>query len=121
MGLDMYIQKRVLSSEDIVTFRKEHALHEAFRRLGCSKKIKGCETKDDFNCVEIPLTEEDILEIIKIVKKANYHNQSTYFGDEKMFASEEEEETVKEYLLENLSEALKSIIKGDEVFYTSWW
>jgi len=72
--------------------------------------------EDEFNCVNVQLTWEDLERLEKDIKGESLpETQGFFFGNS---MGDEEE---REYDLEFVEKALKSIEEGYDVFYTSWW
>ena len=125
MGLDMYafkIKKGVITEsvdfevadgteqDDFHYWRKHPNLHGWMENLYRRKGGKA----EDFNCVNVQLTNEDLNALEKVVKRnALPPTQGFFFGE----SSPED----KEGDLQFIQEARRAIDDGFDVFYTSWW
>lgn len=118
MGLDMYgFAKRELTNEELLQkaldpeielsdrvklsyWRKHNALHSWMHEL---YRAKGGE--DDFNCVDLNLEEEDLLELEKAINIENGAYEKSY----------------KESDLEFVNQAMKFLKDGFKIYYTAWY
>jgi len=123
MGLDMYIEIIQDSEEEeeldpVLYWRKQPALHEWFHQLALDKKIEF----DDFNCVPVPLTKEDIFKL-----QQDLNNRTLDFGAKGFFFGSNDsmsEEEIKDWChdrLQDCNKLLKSIEAGNQIQYNSWW
>ena len=121
MGLDSTIRTKG-DFDEIAYWRKVPSVHEWFRQLGIKKGIDGCEDADDFNGINVPITKEDISDLINdlCAKNMNYDVEGFFFGsdsemDDLQFAY------YMKYNFEQIYKILEAFDDGDELYYTSWW
>jgi hypothetical protein len=113
MGLD---QTAFLKSGDnepveITYWRKHPNLQGWMERLYRSKGG----TEKDFNCVAVDLTLTDITRLMQdVVMNALPPTEGFFFGGDS-------DDHYKAQDLEFCNKAIKEILAGNEVFYTSWW
>lgn len=117
MGLDMYAfacEEGQEKLEEIAYWRKHNRLHGWMEALYREKD--GAET---FNCVELPLTEEDLDALEEAVNGRELPSTTGFFfgGD----SYENYERWYKEADLAFIKKARKRLKKGEKVFYYSWW
>ena len=130
MGLDQYayrVEKGIVPEGVEIDFelplntpiedwywRKNHYLQGWMERL---YQLKGGE--DTFNCVNIKLTEQDLLNLKRDIQNKNLEATSGFFfGEDFEYYSEEG------YVSEDLKfvdQALESIADGEDIVYSSWW
>ena len=125
MGLDMYAWRvkanevendfdiaENAETEELFYWRKHHDLHGWMERL---YRDKGG-TAASFNCVKVRLTKED-LERLAADVMANKLPQTTgfFFGVNPPDADSIEND------MEFIGKALDAVLKGDAVYYDSWW
>ena len=109
MGLDQYAFTRKPGEKDtdIMYWRKHADLQGWMQELYYEKG-----GQEDFNCVELSLTKDDLLRLQKEHK--NLESVSGFFwGTSGQY---EEDQTV-----DFIKSALEAIDAGYEVIYTSWW
>ena len=106
---------RKFCHEELMYWRKNNALHGWMEKLYIAKG-----GKEEFNCVPVRLTKEDILQLIADIKQGKLKPTSGFF-----FGSlEYNEQQVDEDLL-FCEKALKFYEdegnKGFSLYYSSWW
>lgn len=119
MGLDMFLFTRRPGSEDrteVAYWRKHPDLHGFIERTF----YKG---RDEFNCVEQPLTEADIDQIQDAVRARVLPNTSGFFFGRSYFPEDNAQERQRQddEDIEKLEKAKDAIRRGDEVFYYAWY
>lgn len=125
MGLDMYaykVPKKLAKGDfeidesftntddtELAYWRKHHVLHGWFYLLYLKKGGKGgCE---NFNCVPVRLTLEDLDTLKKAILIGAFNEDYRYkFSDDE-----------RDYDLKFVKRARKAINDGYEVYYDSWW
>jgi hypothetical protein len=131
MGLDQYtyrVEKGIIpegvevdfelpetqASEDFY-WRKNHYLQGWMERLYVEKG-----GTDSFNCVNLKLTEDDLLRLKKDIEEKNLHKtDGFFFGRDFDYYSED---GYAQRDLKFVEEALESIREeGDDIVYSSWW
>lgn len=96
--------------EELAYWRKHPNLHGWMEQLYRSKGG----TADDFNCVNVALTAEDINQLEWAVMNDELpHTDGFFFG-----ASQPEDKADD---LKFIAAARKALADGKTVFYTSWW
>ena len=97
-------------------WRKHAKLQEFMENLWVNKY----ENTEEFNCVNMPLDEEDILALQEAVKGEELpESQGGFF-----FGHQSQDETTIEYKeqdLEFCAKALKWIKEGKTPYYSCWW
>ena len=97
-------------------WRKHAKLQEFMENLWVNKN----ENTKEFNCVNMPLDEEDILALQEAVKGEELpESQGGFF-----FGHQSQDETTIEYKeqdLEFCAKALKWIEEGKTPYYSCWW
>ena len=122
MGLDQYAFIKVSGTEDtqIAYWRKNNRLQGWMENLHNKKVEAGTVDKVDcFNCVDLPLTLEDLDQLEKDV---NRHNLPKTTGS--FFGSDSYEYRLSDmvaYDLQFIKNARTTINAGNKVYYTSWW
>ena len=126
MGLDQYINAtKNGKTKEIAYFRKQPALQgwmcnlwvEKGKPIPTDKLPEDEENYDDFNCVPVDLTLEDIKRLEADVKSFNlpYDTRGFFFSVE-----EPSKENNKEYL--KVTRKIKGYLtRGYKVEYSSWW
>ena len=128
MGLDMYafaVSKKEVKScgaevefsvekpemEELAYWRKHHDLHGWMEKL---YRDKGGDK--EFNCINMPLTEEDLDQLVlDLEAKKLPPTTGFFFGD-----NPPDDESLKGDL-EFVEKAREELKKGRVVFYSSWW
>jgi len=121
MGLDQYAKTRdpkTGKAEEFKYWRKHNALHGWMENLWRSK---GCPNRDedheDFNCIPLELTHEDLDALEKDLLDSDLPETSGFFfgsstaGDRYYLESD----------LQFVREAREHLDAGLEVAYDSWW
>ena len=122
MGLDMTAYTRAKGAEEtteIQYWRKHNALHGLMEEIWRDKAaIAGQDLGDEqFNCIELPLTEADLDYIESQVKgDALPETSGFFFGNDSRFDEED-----KKADLEFIAKARQALADGLEVCYNSWW
>ena len=124
MGLDHWIERRLPVKdhmEELISWRKEPAIHDWFERLAVEKGIKF----KSFNCVPVRIKKKHIKQLIEdiINDKLDYGRAGFFFGSNIMEPDELAE--WKHDRITELSELLQTM-KDDKDFaykyyYNSWW
>ena len=118
MGLDQYAYSKSKDGKktDLAEWRKHPNLQGWMQRLWESKgRPNEHEDTIDFNCVNLPLTEEDINQLEADVVACRLPSTSGFF-----YGSDADDYYWKTDLafIEKAREALSN---GEEVTYGSWW
>jgi hypothetical protein len=120
MGLDSYIN--VDNVEDgktetvkVVYWRKHNAMHNWFCKEALA--IGLVDNPDDFNCVELPITQNRLNRLIQTVKDGNLEPVGGFFFGNTDYDPKEEMEAD----LADLAKVQEEITSGNEPYYTSWW
>jgi len=103
----------VVDKTEIHYWRKHPAMQGWMKEL---YESKGGE-EPSFNCVNVKVTEEDLLELQRDIK--NDSLASRFEGG--FFFGEEKSNELKDDDLEFISKGLESYSKGYEIYYSSWW
>ena len=120
MGLDQYAYIKENSGEidgkpqeqhvDVATWRKHPNLQGYMESLWRNRGNQG-----EFNCVEVELSKEDILELNSVIIKQDLpETTGCFYGGNA-------DEYYKKADLKFISEALKHINEGSKIYYSSWW
>lgn len=96
----------------IQTWRKHPNLQGWMENLYYEKGGK----KPSFNCVNVELKWEDILELERVIKEGKLPETEGFFFGQSRNSFEEKEKDLR--FIESAKEA---IAEGDFVVYTSWW
>jgi len=121
MGLDMYAYARNKSIRKDVDFKDEDSDEELFywrkhpNLHGWMEDLynkKG--GQEEFNCVNVKLTLEDILALEIDVNGNNLQKTEGFF-----FGSSSEEDKLDD--LNFIKKAKEALNDGKSVYYTSWW
>lgn len=126
MGLDMYanrVKKGLITEavdfniaeneeteQNIHYWRKHPNLHGWMESL---YRKKGGQD-ENFNCVNVQLTEEDLVKLEKDIKEGNLPKTSGFFFGESDGTEIEDD-------LSFIRKAKMAIKDGYDVYYTSWW
>lgn len=121
MGLDQYAKTRDPKTGEVNQFsywRKHNALHGWMENLwsskGCPNKTKDSE---DFNCVPLELTHEDLDALEKDLLDSRLPETSgLFFG-----SSTANDNPHLEKDLDFVAEARRHLDSGLQVAYDSWW
>ena len=125
MGLDQFVlvkaDRQPAPHRVIGQWRKHPNLHGWMEDLWLDKgKPDGADGRE-FNCVELPLLEEDILFCMEAIQNKQLpHTEGFFFGDEDEW-SEDERESQRQEDLAIMKECLAEVQSGREVIYDSWW
>lgn len=120
MGLDMYAysvpQGEDVSAEStersqIAYWRKFNALHGWMEDL--YREREG--GTNDFNCIPLQLTPEDLDRLELDLKKGLTPRQGFFFGAQEIYP-EDVESTV-----DFIAHAREELANGKDVYYDSWW
>ena len=122
MGLDQYAFVEVSGTDDaqIAYWRKHNRLHGWMENLYNKKAEAGLVDKVDcFNCVNLPLTLEDLDQLEKDIDQRNLPKTTgSFFGSDSydgMYVGRDEN------YLQFIKTARVIIKEGNKVYYTSWW
>ena len=96
--------------QDLHYWRKHPNLHGWMENL---YREKGG-TDEQFNCVNLQLTEEDLVRLEEDINQEDLPETSGFF-----FGQSEPED--KEGDLEFISKAREALSEGYDVYYSSWW
>ena len=131
MGLDMYAYKVIKpdepspihliieadykplegsQEEELFYWRKHPNLHGWMERLYYKKGGRS----EDFNCVNLVLTADDIEQLEKDINADNLPQTAGFF-----FGESSEEDKAND--LEFINLAKKELESGNVIYYTSWW
>lgn len=113
MGLDQYANARSklsLENEELAYWRKHPNLQGWMEELYHEKG-----GTEDFNCVEVELTLEDLDALEKCVSDGGLPPTTGFF-----FGSPSDER-YREQDLEFIEKAREAIANGKQVYYSSWW
>ena len=140
MGLDQYAYARPAgldrgedgeNNEELAYWRKHNRLHGWMEDLYRDKGNVVSEESigNDFNCVEVELTESDIEQLeAHIENKSLPETGGFFFGDDSFgWTTEDGEEYgkndyhYKETDLKFIEDARKAISDGKKVYYNCWW
>lgn len=115
MGLDMWIFKGKHNPEEILYWRKEPAIHDWFEQLAILKGIQF----DSFNCIKVPLTKQNILDLINAISEGNlnFQRQGFFFGSN----SDDNNDEWKQYQIDQLNSILPHFKDRRKIYYDSWW
>jgi hypothetical protein len=129
MGLDMYAYSRssVISEDinfnyentdtEIQYWRKNNYLHGWMNRL---YKEKG--GTEEFNCVNLQLTEKDLKKLRKDIKDTRLQfNEGFFWGGNYDYYNGDYRGSQAQVDLEFVKTALKLIKEGNSIYYSSWW
>ena len=106
-----FVSTTVTKPYEIAYWRKHPNLHGWMEKL---YRAKGG-TEEQFNCVDVELTEADLNKLFEAVCKGRLPDTTGFFygGDADDFYKQNDKFFVKD--------ALEAISKGMKVFYSSWW
>ena len=108
MGLDQYaFARKGEENKEIMYWRKHSNLEGWMANLYHSRGGKG-----DFNCVDLKLTKEDLLNLEKDFK--NLEPASGFFWGQ---SRPEQDKDTEDFI----SMAYEALDLGYEIIYTSWW
>lgn len=116
MGLDQYAYTKDKEGEqnEIAYWRKHPNLQGWMEQLWISK---GGDSAESFNCIELELTEADLVRLqseILSESVASLGTRGFFFGDTS-------DEWYREQDLKFIEEALALVREGNPVYYNSWW
>ena len=124
MGLDMYAWtiaesdaiddfnfKTAAVRTELCQWRKHHDLHGWMENLYIEKG-----GEQEFNCVPLRLTEEDLLRLKEDILEGNLPPTSGFF-----FGNNPPDAESNESDLKFVESALSAIQNGNAVYYDSWW
>lgn len=120
MGLDQYAGRIVKNlsgtehAEEFFYWRKQNHIQNWMQKLYAKKT--GVDSPDDFNCVSVELTKEDILHFID-----DAVNQRMKCTDGFFFGYVYDPYHSIESDMEFAGKALAEIAMGNKVVYSSWW
>lgn len=129
MGLDMYAY--AVSKENIVDeftinkrdeaneffyWRKNNALHAWMQACYKQKKLAAGQTAEEFNCVYLQLTKEDLSRLRKDIQEDNLIPTAGFFFGALVYDADDKAADLK-----FVDEALHMLEDGFCVYYFSWW
>ena len=124
MGLDHWIERRLPhrdQKEELISWRKEPAIHDWFERLAVEKGIEF----ESFNCIPVRIKKKHIKQLIEDINNDNldYGRVGFFFGSNIMEPDELAE--WKQDRITELSELLQTMKDGKDFaykyYYNSWW
>lgn len=124
MGLDHWIERKLPhrdQKEELISWRKEPAIHDWFERLAVEKGIEF----ESFNCVPVRIKKKHIKQLIEDIINDNldYGRSGFFFGSSIMEPDELAE--WKQDRITELSELLQTMKDGKDFaykyYYNSWW
>ena len=136
MGLDQYAYARPPrkrngdDDEQICDWRKHNRLQGWMEQLWYDK---GCpnrkEDSEDFNCVELQLTESDLINLEDAIENFELPEANGFFwGTDSYFWNDENDEPFpeneywyKQHDLNFVEEARKMLDKGYRIYYSCWY
>jgi len=136
MGLDQYAYARPPrkrngdDDEQICDWRKHNRLQGWMEQLWNDKgRPNANEDDEEFNCVELQLTESDLINLEDAVENFELPEASGFFwGTDSYFWHDENDEPFpeneywyKQHDLNFIEEARKMLDKGYRIYYTSWY
>ena len=129
MGLDQYAYARPVgvesdggnNNEELAYWRKHNRLHgwmeDLYRDRGNSVSHEAF--GNDFNCVEVELTESDIEQLEAHIEQKSLPETGGFFFGNDSYA--EYEEYHKEDDISFIENARQAIAEGKKGYYNSWW
>jgi len=119
MGLDQYIERKVVKKEEVFYWRKFGELQNLMQAIYV-RECKDNENFDpEFNCRELPLTIPICNEVIKAIKSRNLpDHQGFFFGRSNVEDDEYLNDAVKKFT------AIKQELKDNptaELVYYAWY
>lgn len=136
MGLDQYAYARPPrkrngdDDEHICDWRKHNRLQGWMEQLWYDKGCpNGKEEEEDFNCVELQLTESDLINLEDAIENFELPEANGFFwGSDSYFWNDENDEPFpeneywyKQHDLNFVREAKKMLDKGYRIYYSSWY
>ena len=134
MGLDQYAYAREADEDsdanvEIAYWRKHNRLHGHMEALWQDKGNElGQEAfGNDFNCVELELTESDIEQLEAFIEHKNLPETGGFFFGDDSYSYEDENDNAnggyfhKKADLQFIEDARKAFSEGKKVYYNSWW
>jgi len=136
MGLDQYAYARPPrkrngdDDEQICDWRKHNRLQGWMEQLWNDKgRPNANEDNEDFNCVELQLTESDLINLEDAIYNFELPEASGFFwGNDSYFWHDENDEPFpeneywyKQHDLNFIAEAKKMLDKGYRIYYSAWY
>jgi len=136
MGLDQYAYARPPrkrngdDDEQICDWRKHNRLQGWMEQLWNDKgRPNANEDNEDFNCVELQLTESDLINLEDAIYNFELPEASGFFwGSDSYFWHDENDEPFpeneywyKQHDLNFIEEARKMLDKGYRIYYSAWY
>ena len=136
MGLDQYGYAKTSEDseqEELAYWRKHNRLHgwmeDLFRDKGNAVSDSDSGIGNDFNCVELELSESDLEQLEAHVENKSLPETGGFFFGDDSFSWENEDgnpypEGDYHYKATDLKfdvDARKAIADGKKVYYNSWW
>lgn len=101
------------TKEEFMYWRKHNALHSWMQKL---YRTKGG-TAEDFNCIPLRLTQEDLLALIADAKAQKLQSAVGFFWG----TNYDYDDEIANQDIEFAHKALAKIDQGFAVYYDSWW
>jgi len=101
------------TKEEFMYWRKHNALHSWMQKL---YRAKGG-TAEDFNCIPLRLTQEDLLALIADAKAQKLQSAVGFFWG----TNYDYDDEIANQDIEFAHKALAKIDQGYAVYYDSWW
>ena len=112
MGLDQYAFVEVDEPLEFAYWRKHPNLQGWMENLW---RKQNPESEEDFNCINLYLTKENIEELESTILNNRLPETSGFFF------GQDSDEYYKEKDLEFISKAKEYLAKGYKIYYGSWW
>lgn len=118
MGLDQYAYtKNAAGQRDEISYWRKHPnLQGWMKQLWYNKQGPVLEA-DEFNCVELELTEADLIRFRMDLLNGRVES----LGETGFFFGEASDEYYRNQDLEFVDKALELVRDGTPVYYNSWW
>jgi hypothetical protein len=135
MGLDQYAYARPPrkrngdDDEQIAEWRKHNRLQGWMEQLWNDKGCPNADESDNFNCVALQITEEDLINLEDAIDNFELPESNGFFwGSDSYFWTDENDEPFpeneywyKESDLNFVKDAKKMLDKGYRIYYSSWY
>ena len=118
MGLDQYLFAVSMNNPEVVEeigyWRKHANLQGYMQNLAVEKKV--VETVNDFNCIDLELSKNDVENVIDAIVSNDLPRTSGFF-----FGESYGDEAEKQQDLVAFDDALTFCRDGWKVYYRCWW
>lgn len=117
MGLDMWFfaEPKDPQKEEVHYWRKHNALHAWFAKRAVKDKL--VENEGEFNCVDLPITEELLNELELVIRRGELvPTGGFFFGPTDYDPKDDMEEDLKA-----IAKAREVLADGRKCWYSSWW